>query len=243
MNLGKKILELRKERGITQNELAEKLFVSYQAVSQWENGNTNPDVSIIPNIAKVFNITIDELFSEDKEQQHEVKLKNFDENSLYIVIIKGDKLLNVLDYNEVLNNKEYEDINIDVTGDNIKAVNSHFSVTVKGDVMGSVSAGGGVNCGNIDGSVSSGDGINCGNVDGSVSAGDSINCGNVGGSISAGDGIICGNVDGSVNAESVSAQVIKGNVEAETVSAYNIYSKNIKAGLIKVEGKIFEENE
>ena len=62
MNLGKTIQTLRKLKNLTQNELAEKLFVSYQAVSQWENCNTNPDISILPNIADVFGITIDELF-------------------------------------------------------------------------------------------------------------------------------------------------------------------------------------
>lgn len=44
MNFKEQIQKLRKERGMTQNELAEKLFISYQAVSQWENGNTKPDI-------------------------------------------------------------------------------------------------------------------------------------------------------------------------------------------------------
>jgi transcriptional regulator with XRE-family HTH domain len=54
MELGKKIKELRTKQGLTQNELAEKVFVSYQAVSQWENGTTNPDINTIVNNAKTY---------------------------------------------------------------------------------------------------------------------------------------------------------------------------------------------
>ena len=92
--IGKFIFQKRKEKNLTQNELAEKLFVSYQAVSQWENGNTNPDISIIPSIADVFGITIDELFGRPKKEPvkeeyayEEINIKNlnFDKNTLYII--------------------------------------------------------------------------------------------------------------------------------------------------------------
>ena len=92
MNLGKTIQTLRKEKNLTQNELAEKLFVSYQAISQWENGNTNPDIAIIPNIADVFGITIDELFGRPKKESikeecscEKINIKDFNENTLYIL--------------------------------------------------------------------------------------------------------------------------------------------------------------
>lgn len=56
-----KIAQLRKSRGIGQQELAEVLGVSFQSVSKWETGVTMPDITLLPSIAKYFNISIDEL--------------------------------------------------------------------------------------------------------------------------------------------------------------------------------------
>ncbi|MBR0143279.1 MAG: helix-turn-helix domain-containing protein [Clostridia bacterium] len=60
--LGEKIRKLRKERGITQEKLAEHLGVTFQAVSKWESGATMPDVLLIPAIASFFGVSTDELF-------------------------------------------------------------------------------------------------------------------------------------------------------------------------------------
>ena len=59
--LGSKIQELRKSRKMTQEELAEKLNVTAQAVSKWENGNCYPDLDILFEIANLFNCSLDEL--------------------------------------------------------------------------------------------------------------------------------------------------------------------------------------
>lgn len=56
-----KIAELRKEKGIGQQELADVLGVSFQAVSKWETGITMPDIMLLPNIAEYFGISVDEL--------------------------------------------------------------------------------------------------------------------------------------------------------------------------------------
>lgn len=61
MKLGKTILELRKQSGMTQEELANRLGVTAQAVSKWENDISCPDISLLPELAKLFSITIDEL--------------------------------------------------------------------------------------------------------------------------------------------------------------------------------------
>ena len=58
--VGVKLVKLRKEKNFTQMELADKLGISYQAVSNWERGLTMPDISKLPEIAEIFNITIDE---------------------------------------------------------------------------------------------------------------------------------------------------------------------------------------
>ncbi|MBR2334170.1 MAG: helix-turn-helix transcriptional regulator [Clostridia bacterium] len=60
--IGEKIKSLRKSRGISQEVLGEYLGVSYQAVSKWENGNTLPDVTMIPALAFFFGVSTDELF-------------------------------------------------------------------------------------------------------------------------------------------------------------------------------------
>lgn len=57
--VGNQILTLRRQKGLTQNELGERLRVSYQSVSKWERGETLPDTAILPDLAKVLNTTID----------------------------------------------------------------------------------------------------------------------------------------------------------------------------------------
>ncbi len=56
-----KIAELRKGKGIGQQDLAEVLGVSFQTVSKWETGTTMPDISLLPDIAAYFNVSVDEL--------------------------------------------------------------------------------------------------------------------------------------------------------------------------------------
>ena len=62
LNIGTKIRELRRRDGRTQDNLAEALGVTAQAVSRWESGGSYPDMNLIPSIANYFGITIDALF-------------------------------------------------------------------------------------------------------------------------------------------------------------------------------------
>ena len=62
IKLGEKIKSLRKQKNISQEIFANYLGVSFQAVSKWENGNTMPDVTMIPAIASFFGVSTDELF-------------------------------------------------------------------------------------------------------------------------------------------------------------------------------------
>lgn len=61
--IGVKIRTLRKNKNMTQEELAEVLLVSSQAISKWENGQSVPDIELLPVIARYFGITMDELFN------------------------------------------------------------------------------------------------------------------------------------------------------------------------------------
>ena len=66
MTIGKRIAHLRKEKGLTQEELAQHMGISPQAVSKWENDQTCPDISALPKLARLFDVTVDELL-EGKE--------------------------------------------------------------------------------------------------------------------------------------------------------------------------------
>lgn len=78
MTIGEKIKELRIKNDLTQEKLADYLFVSYQAVSKWECGLSNPDLSLIGPLTKLFNVTADELLcisSKDKVDKRYNELK------------------------------------------------------------------------------------------------------------------------------------------------------------------------
>ena len=62
MTIGEKIKDLRKKNNITQKQLAEQLFITYQAVSKWECGVSTPDISLIVPLTRVLNVSADELF-------------------------------------------------------------------------------------------------------------------------------------------------------------------------------------
>ncbi|WBW96466.1 DNA (cytosine-5-)-methyltransferase [Oceanirhabdus sp. W0125-5] len=73
-----KIAELRKARGIGQQELAEVLGVSFQSVSKWETGKTMPDITLLPSIAEYFNVSVDVLLGLKPLPQKEYMPRNTD---------------------------------------------------------------------------------------------------------------------------------------------------------------------
>lgn len=72
--LGKRIAALRREKELKQDELAEKLGVSPQAVSKWENDQTCPDISLLPLLAKTLGVSVDELLSGKQESTPAVQI-------------------------------------------------------------------------------------------------------------------------------------------------------------------------
>lgn len=66
MEFNEKLQEMRKQKGLTQEELAEDLFVSRTAISKWESGRGYPSIDSLKAIAKYFSVTIDELLSGDE---------------------------------------------------------------------------------------------------------------------------------------------------------------------------------
>ena len=71
MELGQQLNAHRKELGISQDELAEKIFVSRQSISNWENNKTYPDIHTLLLLAETFGISLDELIKGDVEEMKE----------------------------------------------------------------------------------------------------------------------------------------------------------------------------
>lgn len=95
--LGNKMNELRKQHGMTQDEIAEKMGVSSQAVSKWENDLSIPDLSILIQLADFYHISLDELVREKEETVHLVAKedrKNINDMLLraHINTTAGDKI-------------------------------------------------------------------------------------------------------------------------------------------------------
>ena len=67
MTLGKKLSNHRKLAGITQQQLAEQLNLSAQAISKWENDMSEPDLTTLKALARLYNTTVDELLDVDGE--------------------------------------------------------------------------------------------------------------------------------------------------------------------------------
>lgn len=82
MEFNEKLQELRKQKGLTQEELATSLYVSRTAISKWESGRGYPNIESLKAIAKFFSVTIDELLSTDEvltiaEEDGKQKEKHF----------------------------------------------------------------------------------------------------------------------------------------------------------------------
>lgn len=97
MILGTNILKYRKKCGLSQEQLAEKLGVTFQAVSKWEKAKSAPDISFLPMMADIFGCHIDELFSREiKTEIHYDHCAEFpwnDDNTIRIFQTLGKKIL------------------------------------------------------------------------------------------------------------------------------------------------------
>lgn len=96
--IGDRIASLRKEKGITQEEMAEKLGVTPQAVSKWENDISYPDILLLPKIAEMLGVTVDELLSGENKKETRIlpkeQRKNIDDMMfrIYVNSSDGDKV-------------------------------------------------------------------------------------------------------------------------------------------------------
>ena len=214
MELYEKLYELRRASGMSQEELAEKLGVSRQAVSKWESDVCCPDIALLPQLVDALEMTLDELFgreskaaiANDQVLPVAAGLPWEDDDSIHAVLFQGHRLLQPKE-GSLFRRDKYDEIR--------KSVELHFSGTAQdiysdfsvvctdSTISGSVRAGDGVTCTDVGGDVTAGDDVTCGNVGGDVSANDSVRCGDVQGNVRASDSVTCGDISGSVSAERV----------------------------------------
>ncbi|MBQ9151336.1 MAG: helix-turn-helix transcriptional regulator [Clostridia bacterium] len=78
LRIAENIRRLRQEQNLTQAQLADRLGVSYQAISRWENETTYPDIELLPTIAALFGVTVDELLGSTPTDQKETLKRSWD---------------------------------------------------------------------------------------------------------------------------------------------------------------------
>lgn len=91
MDLGKKIITMRNEKKLSQEQLAEKLNVTRQTISNWENGKFYPDIDSLVNLSKYFNVSLDDLLSYDEKVLDYLKdstdIVKSNKNILYAILL------------------------------------------------------------------------------------------------------------------------------------------------------------
>ncbi len=143
--IGKKLYDLRKQSGFTQDYVAEKLGVSAQAVSKWENDIACPDIMTLPKIAEIYGITIDELFKND-EVQSKVKYEKTEKVNetelifrVYVDTVNGDTVKVNLPYvlvKELIKvGKNISFTGVDLSGVDFESIFKMVEMGVLGEIV------------------------------------------------------------------------------------------------------------
>ena len=200
-NFSAQFRELRKTADISQEEIAERLNVSPQAVSKWENDKSIPDVDMLIEIARLFKVSLDTLIVGDGFCKNVNGVPN--DEKLRVVFCRGKYVVRAGEIGAPIKIEADNGCDLDVWG----------NATVNGNVKGDIKAGGGVNCDKVEGNVTAGAGVNCDEVNGNITAGASINCDAINGNASAGANIVCDDIGGNVDcASTLQCDNISGNV-------------------------------
>ena len=232
-SMGSIIARKRKELGLTQEQLATALGISFQAVSKWENEISSPDISTLPLLADLFGISVDELFGRPAPIALEaplapepsipapvyaeapVDLPWEDDDTLHAALFVGRRLV------ERRELPEQESASPFRIGKSIKLFfNGKEEQRVILNYTGSAQN---IDCafdlhveGEVLGSVQARGDVNCGNIGGSLEAGGDVSCGNVDGGIEADGDVSCGNVSGDIQADGdVSCGNVDGDIQAD----------------------------
>ena len=145
MKIGENIRALRKARGFTQEQLADMLGISFQAVSKWENNASMPDISLLPAIAKELGTSIDQLFSENNPGSWEGAEMIRNDDVIRIVQLQGHRILKTMPASQ-------KNVSFSIAfPHDCNHETQYFKVEVFGNVIADSSINGDVIChGNID---------------------------------------------------------------------------------------------
>jgi len=138
--LAMNILKYRKKMGMSQEALALKLGVTFQAVSKWETEKSAPDIGFLPRIADVFNCNVDDLFSRKsvKEIAYEMNMPWEDDDTIRIFQTKGRKIMQNLPWDGYIEVRFPRNCN--------ETTRQYFRVEVYGNLMADASINGDVIC-------------------------------------------------------------------------------------------------
>ena len=194
MNFAEIIVRSRKALGLTQEGLAQKLGVTNQAVSKWESGQSCPDLALLPLLADLFGITIDELFGREPKAVDFPAQPPFpwpDDGVLRVLLYAGHTRV----YGPV---EGADEIHFCYEG---PALNIESAVSVYcDDVMGNVTAGHSVNCDDVYGSISAQGSVTCDDVKGDIRAGGNVTCDCAEGDVHAGGNVQVDEASGEIHA-------------------------------------------
>ncbi len=211
----------RKRQGLTQEELAKKLGVTNQSVSKWESAQCCPDIGLLPLLADIFEISIDELFGRKNKKEIHYDLCSElpwnDDNTIRVFRTLGKKILESTDENGMINiifpyETDGRFFKVEVMGNMngnaniIGDVVCHKNIEcngIHGDIKecrGNISAGkdilGAVNCENN---------VACGkSIFGDVNCGDNVTCGkSISGDVDCGGKVECREIKATWNAKAI----------------------------------------
>ena len=225
----------RKKQGLTQEELAKELGVTNQSVSKWESAQCCPDISLIPKLADIFEISIDELFGREPSVNDVcAQFPLRDDDTFRVVVARGKKVMLVDDIDKTIDITFPKNCN--------ETTRQYFKVEVFGNICcdssinGDVIGHGMIECnqingdikecknnisckGAINGDVNADGNVGCGDsISGNVSCGENVACGDgIGGKVNCGGSITCGDgINGDVKCGgNIECKKIEGNVECQ----------------------------
>lgn len=208
----------RKQMNLTQEALAQKLGVTNQSVSKWESAQCYPDISLIPQLAEIFEISIDELFGKEPRISGMKDVFAMRDDVFRVVVTRGQKIVDIKPLNETIHIKYPQHS----SGDRqCYKVEVFGSVACEGNICGDVECQGEVQSNIISGDISCHGNIKCNQINGDAATfGGTISCnGHIGGDVrtyQSGNHISCGNIAGDVTCNgNVECKTIEGNVECQ----------------------------
>ena len=235
LKLNDTICFYRKKQGLTQEELAQRLGVTNQSVSKWESAQCCPDISLIPKLADIFDVSIDELFGGEpfvNDVCGQFPLR--DDDIFRVVVARGKRVMSVDDIDKTIDITFPKNCN--------ETTRQYFKVEVFGNIScdssinGDVIGHGMIECnqingdikecknnisckGAINGDVNAEGNVGCGDsISGNVSCGENVACGDgIGGKVNCGGSITCGDgINGDVKCVgNIECKKIEGNVECQ----------------------------